>query len=139
MWCRDNNVCFNSNPDVANSGSSNNGNDTVPKLRFLQPVGEQRPPPVCKGTATSSESVCDMINSPTRSPMQSPSPNVITSNIPTEIGLLTNLKGLGIDNNELTGTIPSELGLLTNMLALDLGKWSHKSINIYYYWIFSVE
>ncbi|CAB9523979.1 LRR receptor-like serine threonine-protein kinase [Seminavis robusta] len=39
--------------------------------------------------------------------------NQLTGPIPTELGLLTNLRGLLLDTNLFTGTIPTELGRLT--------------------------
>lgn len=36
--------------------------------------------------------------------------------LPTEVGLLSNLRDLGIGLNEISGTIPSEVGLLANKL-----------------------
>ncbi|KAI2500936.1 hypothetical protein MHU86_13543 [Fragilaria crotonensis] len=43
------------------------------------------------------------------------------STIPSEIGLLTQLKYLNVNFNSLTSTIPSEIGLLTQLTALDFG------------------
>ena len=44
----------------------------------------------------------------------------LTSEIPPEIGTMTNLTLLDLSNNELTGEIPLEIGNLTNLLVLDL-------------------
>ena len=40
--------------------------------------------------------------------------------IPTELGLLSNLKELDFSFNKLTGSIPSELGLLTYLTSINL-------------------
>ena len=51
--------------------------------------------------------------------------NLLTSTIPTQLGLLLNLDELSLSFNALSGTIPSQLGLLTRMEWLDLtGKGS---------------
>ncbi len=47
--------------------------------------------------------------------------NQLTGTIPTELGLLANLKTLDLRENQLTGTIPKELGLLANLTRLALG------------------
>ena len=39
----------------------------------------------------------------------------LTGSIPTQVGLMTNLRQLTFNNNFLTGVIPTELGLLTNL------------------------
>jgi len=44
----------------------------------------------------------------------------LTGEIPVEIGLLTNLTHLTLINNELSGSIPSEIGNLVNLENLDL-------------------
>ncbi|MDM8567880.1 leucine-rich repeat domain-containing protein, partial [Candidatus Halobeggiatoa sp. HSG11] len=46
--------------------------------------------------------------------------NQLTGTIPTEIGNLTNLQKLYLYGNQLTGTIPTEIGNLINLLYLDL-------------------
>ena len=46
--------------------------------------------------------------------------NRLTGGIPAELGSLTNLKWLYLNNNQLTGGIPAELGSLTNLERLDL-------------------
>ena len=46
--------------------------------------------------------------------------NSLSGNIPSELGNLTNLNNLTLDNNSLTGSIPAELGNLTNLLYLML-------------------
>lgn len=45
----------------------------------------------------------------------------LTGSIPTEIGLMTNLKELYLYYNSLTSTIPTEVGLLTVLEVLHLG------------------
>ena len=50
-----------------------------------------------------------------------PSNNLLSGEIPPELGMLTNLTGLGLDGNQLSGEIPPELGSLTNLGALRLG------------------
>lgn len=47
--------------------------------------------------------------------------NQLTSNIPGELGNLSNLELLTLGFNQLTGVIPSELGLLSNLEVLMLG------------------
>jgi Leucine-rich repeat (LRR) protein len=42
--------------------------------------------------------------------------------LPTELGLLSNLQHLELRLNELSGLIPTELGSLTSLGKLDLGK-----------------
>jgi len=44
----------------------------------------------------------------------------LSSTIPSEIGLLTNLVFVDLDFNELTGILPTELYLLTKLETLDL-------------------
>lgn len=44
----------------------------------------------------------------------------ITGNLPSEIGNLSNLVSLTIDDNNFSGSIPSEIGNLTNLTYLDL-------------------
>jgi len=46
--------------------------------------------------------------------------NQLTGSIPPEIGSLTNLTSLYLDDNQLTGEIPSEIGNLTNLRTLYL-------------------
>ena len=41
--------------------------------------------------------------------------NQLSGTIPSEIGLLTSLKGLLLFNNQLSGTIPVELGGLSQL------------------------
>ena len=48
--------------------------------------------------------------------------NALTGSIPSEIGLLTNLKYSFLDNNDLSGEIPSEIGKLTGVKILYLSK-----------------
>ena len=43
-----------------------------------------------------------------------------TGEIPPEIGNLTNLTTLNLENNQLTGEIPPEIGNLTNLTTLNL-------------------
>jgi hypothetical protein len=47
--------------------------------------------------------------------------NQFAGQLPTEIGLATNLFYIGRGDNEMIGTLPSELGLLTNLQGLDYG------------------
>ena len=47
--------------------------------------------------------------------------------IPPEIGQLTNLINLYLQDNELTGSIPSEIGDLTNLQELNLSNSDIKS------------
>ena len=44
--------------------------------------------------------------------------NEFKGTIPSEIGLLTQLKMLGLSGNRFTGMLPSELGLLTQLETL---------------------
>jgi hypothetical protein len=44
----------------------------------------------------------------------------LSGSIPSEIGNLTNLESLYLNNNQLTGLIPSEIGNLTNLTSLNL-------------------
>ena len=46
--------------------------------------------------------------------------NGLTGSIPPEIGNLTNLTELYLNENQLTGSIPSEIGNLTNLYGLSL-------------------
>ncbi len=46
--------------------------------------------------------------------------NELTGSIPAELGQLTNLQYLYLRDNELTGSIPAELGQLTNLKVLSL-------------------
>ncbi len=46
--------------------------------------------------------------------------NELTGSIPAELGQLTNLRRLYLMDNELTGSIPAELGRLTNLQILAL-------------------
>ena len=46
--------------------------------------------------------------------------NRLQGSLPTEIGMLSNLRSLSIGRNEVEGTLPSEIGLLTDLRALDL-------------------
>ena len=46
--------------------------------------------------------------------------NLLRGNIPSELGLLTNLRWLYLPDNHLQGEIPTELGNLTNLRRLDL-------------------
>ena len=49
-----------------------------------------------------------------------PAYNQLTGGIPAELGDLTNLKELRLNNNHLTGEIPAELGNLANLSKLQL-------------------
>ncbi len=46
--------------------------------------------------------------------------NGLTGSIPPEIGNLTNLERVILNNNELTGSIPPEIGNLTNLESLEV-------------------
>ena len=46
--------------------------------------------------------------------------NNFSGTVPTEIGLLTSLTSMKLYGNTFTGQIPSEIGLLTNLEALHL-------------------
>ena len=46
----------------------------------------------------------------------------MTGEIPSELGGLSNLEVLDLDNNQLTGEIPPELGGLSNLTGLWLGR-----------------
>ena len=50
------------------------------------------------------------------------SDNLLSGQIPPELGNLTNLESLWLDGNQLDGQIPPELGRLTNLDWLNLGK-----------------
>ena len=51
------------------------------------------------------------------------SSNALTSTIPSEVGLLQNLMTLSFANNKLTSKIPSEIGLMQNLTYLSF--WSN--------------
>ena len=44
--------------------------------------------------------------------------NQLSGTIPAELGNLTRLISLGLENNQLSGTIPAEIGNLTSLFAL---------------------
>jgi len=44
--------------------------------------------------------------------------NQLTGSIPSEIGMLSSLTTLELQNNHLTGSIPSEIGMLSSLLFL---------------------
>ena len=46
--------------------------------------------------------------------------NNLNGTLPTELGNLTQLEGLGLADNQLSGTIPSQIGSLTNLQQLYL-------------------
>ena len=46
--------------------------------------------------------------------------NQLSGTIPTQLGQLTNLQYLNLNNNQLSGTIPVELGQLTELTDLTL-------------------
>ena len=46
------------------------------------------------------------------------SDNLLTSSIPTEIGLLTNLTMLSMYDNMLNSSIPTEIGMLAELTEL---------------------
>ena len=46
--------------------------------------------------------------------------NILIGDIPTELGNLTNLTDLYLSTNQFTGTIPTQLGSLTDMIDLEL-------------------
>ena len=46
--------------------------------------------------------------------------NQLTGSIPPELGGLSNLEGLSLEQNQLTGNIPVELGRLSNPRYLGL-------------------
>ena len=46
--------------------------------------------------------------------------NILIGDIPTDLGNLTNLTDLYLSTNQLTGTIPTQLGSLTDMIDLEL-------------------
>ena len=48
----------------------------------------------------------------------------MTGPIPAELGDLTNLQSLDLNNNQLTGPIPGWLGDLSNLTFLGLGSTS---------------
>ena len=48
--------------------------------------------------------------------------NVMTGTILSEIGLLTSLSDLSMNDNEFTGTLPSEIRLLKNLTFIGLCK-----------------
>ena len=48
------------------------------------------------------------------------SDNELTGNIPSSLGMLTELIGMYLDGNKLNGTIPSTLGFLEDLLYLQL-------------------
>ena len=53
--------------------------------------------------------------------------NNLSSSIPTDLGLLTEVSYLYFGGNALTGTIPTELGQLTQARELEFRKFSVSS------------
>ena len=48
--------------------------------------------------------------------------NEFVGSIPTEVGLLTNIRFLDLSENKFEGSIPSDFGALTFLEALALGE-----------------
>ena len=48
--------------------------------------------------------------------------NNLIGNIPTKLGLISGLKQIELNNNDLTGPIPTELGSLTLLETITLGE-----------------
>jgi hypothetical protein len=57
--------------------------------------------------------------------------NALTGNLPSEIGLLTDLQFLILNNNRLSGPLPNEILMLTNLRRLDLSgnRFSEEEVN----------
>jgi hypothetical protein len=49
--------------------------------------------------------------------------NKLTGSIPTELGYLTELTRLELDESSFTGSIPTEIGLLTRLNHLEIRTW----------------
>ena len=54
--------------------------------------------------------------------------NELTGSIPSEVGLLTELRIFNLQNNLLTGEIPTELGWMNVLWDLNLSKYLAISI-----------
>ena len=52
--------------------------------------------------------------------------NEFIGSIPTEVGLLTNIRFLDLSENKFEGSIPNEFGLLASLQTLDLGMYYNK-------------
>ena len=65
------------------------------------------------------------VNGYLKSIYQLPSPgnNKLTGQIPSEVGLLTEMKIFNMSNNMLSGAIPTEIGLMSVVLELDLSEY----------------
>ena len=50
--------------------------------------------------------------------------NTLHGQLPTELGLLSNLQELDFGNNQISGLIPSELGRLTTLEYFEIGKFA---------------
>eukprot|EP00814_Leptocylindrus_danicus_P009572 CAMPEP_0116033984 /NCGR_PEP_ID=MMETSP0321-20121206/19320_1 /TAXON_ID=163516 /ORGANISM="Leptocylindrus danicus var. danicus, Strain B650" /LENGTH=731 /DNA_ID=CAMNT_0003510175 /DNA_START=560 /DNA_END=2752 /DNA_ORIENTATION=+ len=74
----------------------------------------------CDTIAPWSNVICNLLETPNTILYLNLKENNLSGTIPSEVALLTDLRGLELDSNHLTGTIPSEVGLLSSLQVLIL-------------------
>ena len=94
----------------------------------MRPLKTGRRPPIYPKTP--GHLPCSSLTHPLPLPSRRPSvsfggfglsTNFLSGEIPAELGSLSDLIRLSLDNNELSGEIPAELGSLSNLVRLRLG------------------